>query len=967
MELGILGPLVVSRDGRPIEVRGERQRALLAALTLRAGTVVPFDRLVDEVFGDEPPRDARNALQTYMARLRQALGADGVLTRPPGYLLDLPPDAVDATRFGALIARAAERGVAAGDRLALLEEALGLWRGPALAEFGFPYAQAEAARLTELWLSAREERAAALLDLGDTASAAADLEALTVAEPWRERAVLLLVTALARAGRTPEALAACARHRDRLREDLGLDPSPELRALHQRVLRGELAQAPLTGGARRGPRVPARPTSFIGRDEESRMLRKSLAQERLITLVGPGGVGKTRLAEHACRATWWADLAPLPPGADPDAVVRAVAEAAGLTQQPGGTIADALYGWAAAAEGTLVLDNCEHVLASSAAVAERLLTTRSALRVVATSRERLGLPGERVIDVPPLREDQAVELFRDRVPLAGYAPEPQSLRTIELICRALDHLPLAIELAAARIGTLTADDLAARLDARFSLLRRGHGEDRHRTLDAVVCWSFDMLGPAEQRLFLRLSVFASAFDLSAAETVAVDDAPDGAADPCLVPRERVADLMARLVDRSMLTRPGDAGVGRYRMLETLRAYAAARLAPEEARRIRRRHAEMMARFAERAERGLTGRDELDWVRAIDERMDDLRAAWTWARDAADADLMVRLAAALARYGYWRVRTDILGWGSAVVEAAATDAAVAGHPRIARAYAAAAGAAYVDGRLDRALELARRGVEAGGGDDSPRAATALEALSDVMLVRGDLDAALAASSAQTRLAGDDPVERAIGMGNQALAHSYAGDDAAAHALAVAAADLAARSGNPTAICFTRFTEGEVLADLRPGDADAALVEAEDVATRVGNPFVACLALSARVALRGRHGPPAPATELFREAILRWRRLGNRTLLVTALRNLVPLLARTARDHEAAALAATLGRAAPAEPYGAEAGRMTQALDAVRARLTEAELSRATRAGASRTLEEAADHVIALLGGTRSAPR
>jgi ATP/maltotriose-dependent transcriptional regulator MalT len=403
----------------------------------------------------------------------------------------------------------------------------------------------------------------------------------------------------------------------------------------------------------------------------------------------------------------------------------------------------------------------------------------------------------------------------------------------------------------------------------------------------------------------------------------------------------------------MLTRPGPSGVGRYRMLETLRAYAASRLPDVEAERRRRRHAGFMVDLAERAEAGLYGPEEKTWAQEVERWLDDLRAAWSWARDADDVDLAVRLAAALTRYAYWRLRSDLLAWGTWVA------ATVPAHPRLAVAYAAAAAAAWGDGRLQDARDLARRGVAAGGGPAARGAAAPLEAVGDAAMLTGDLTAALEAYRQVAAIATPgDPAELAIAIANQALTLAYAGDDQAARS-AEEAVTAARTAANPTAIAMARFAEGEAFADLDPARASAALDEAQRRAREVGNRFVAGTAMTAAVALRARHGPPEEALALFRDAIDHWRTSRNRALLVTTLRNLVILLARTGRDEAAAALAATLQEAAPSRSYGVEAARITTALAAVRRRLGDAAYDRAWTAGAARTLEEAADHAVRLL--------
>ena len=582
VELGILGPLEVRVAGRPFPVPGARQRALLAALLLHRGHVVPVEGLVDQVFGEAPPREARNALQTYVVRLRQALGPAGpvVATRPPGYVLEVPGEAVDAERFTALLGQARGTGppVAA---LGLLDQALALWRGPAYAEFASTFARGESLRLHELRLAAQEDRAELLLRLDRVAEATATLEVIAAEEPWRERAVELLVTALAQAGRSAHALAALAGHRDRLRDELGLDPRQGCSGSRSRCCGGRSSPSPPPAG--RGPSWTAnRPaTSFVGRERELALVRASLAAGRLVTLVGPGGVGKTRLAQEVADGhdpVWWVDLAPL---RDPGAVPYAVAGSLGSSSWP------AWSWWTRSATGRGGPGGCWSSTTASTSSPPSPGWPRSWRRLLrpggAGDQPRAAGPsaGSRPWSCHRWRSRQPMPM-RWTAPPSGCSwtgrarPIPSSWpargfwRRVGDICRALDGLPLAIELAAARIGTLTVDDLGDRLGARFDLLRTGRrgGDARHQTLRAVVDWSFELLDADEQRLFLRLSVFAAAFDIAAAETVAADDD---------LPAGRVADLVARLAERSMLTRPGSSGVGRYRMLETLRAYAASRL------------------------------------------------------------------------------------------------------------------------------------------------------------------------------------------------------------------------------------------------------------------------------------------------------------------------------------------------------------------------------------------------------
>ncbi|HEX8008748.1 MAG TPA: hypothetical protein VF482_20240, partial [Trebonia sp.] len=613
------------------------------------------------------------------------------------------------------------------------------------------------------------------------------------------------------------------------------------------------------------------------------------------------------------------------------AVIPAIAEAAGVIGEPGVEPLGALREWARRADGLLVLDNCEHLLPAVASAVTALLAAGPRLRLLATSREPLGVPGELVVDVQPLSVPSAVELFIARVPVSGFTLDAALLGSIARICAALDGLPLAIELAAARIGSLTVDDLADRLGARFPLLRRT-GEGRHSALEEVVDWSFDMLTEDEQRLFLRLSVFAASFDIGTAEAVVAD---------AELPAERIADLMARLADRSMITRPGPTGIGHYRMLETIRVYAATRL--PDADRFRRRHAEVFADFTEQADRGLFGPGEVAWTQRLESRLDDIRAAWAWSKDA-DLPLMVRLIVPLFRYAYWRLRADLLRLAVPGVAAGSADC-----------LAATAFAASMAGRLDEALRLAARAMEL--NPDSP---LVIEVFGDLAMFNGTLEDAIAAFQRSTGLY-DDPAAQAISFGNQALAYSYGGDDAEAGARADKSIALAVGSGNPTAICFARFVRAEVTADLDPETALELFETARVMADEIGNRLVSGVVRTASVALRGRYGPAEPALRLFHEVITHWVATESRSLLVTALRNLVLLLARTARDRAAAELAGALDATTPVASYGIEASRLDTALSAVRYRLGPEAYEEARAIGARRSFDEAALRALDLIPG------
>ncbi|MGK5684053.1 BTAD domain-containing putative transcriptional regulator [Actinoplanes sp. URMC 104] len=610
----VLGPVEVQAVGHPPASPAPALRAVLARLALTPGRVVSADALTDALWGEDLPADAANALQIRVSKLRRALTRAGfpddvIVTRAPGYVLNVPPGAVDAHRF--------EEAVAARRH----DEALALWRGPALADVGeTDWTRAERTRLEELRLAAMEDRFELLVDAGRPAEVVAELERLVAEHPLRERPHRLLMLALYRAGRQADALAVHQRLRHRLAEELGIDPSPELQALTEAILRQEVpAAAPRAPGlaqpqllppprpsSPQSPRlpvpaapVPARLASFIGRDDDLRTTLEHLSEARVVTLTGPGGVGKTTLALEAARRAGpeIADsvhvirLAAVGPDAD---VAEAFAVQLGL--QSGGPAAEAVAEMLRTRRALLVVDNCEHLVDAAAAMVDRLVQAAPGARVLATSREALAVAGETQIAVGPLdvpdetagpaeiASAAAVRLFLDRARSVRPGFEAD-LEAVAGICRRLDGIPLAIELAAARTKALPPAEIAARLRDRFALLTAGprSSEARHRTLRATIDWSHDLLAEPERQLLRRLAVFRGGWTLDAAEQVC------GPGD--------VADLLFRLVDRSLVS--ADPATGRFRLLETIREYAGAKLreAGEETG-VRRRH---LAHYTEVAE------------------------------------------------------------------------------------------------------------------------------------------------------------------------------------------------------------------------------------------------------------------------------------------------------------------------------------------------------------------------------
>ncbi|MFI0444419.1 BTAD domain-containing putative transcriptional regulator [Actinomadura sp. 6N118] len=665
MQFGILGPVEVRRDGLPVAVGGPRVRALLALLALDAGRLVPSERLIDGLYGEEPPSGAANALQSQVSRLRRGLGAAELVEgQATGYRLVVDPEDVDVHRFGRLVkeGRAALKAGAHAAAAELLWEALGLWRGPALADLTAPFAAGQAARLEELRITAAEDRAEAELALGEYTIVPL-LQEIVAGHPLRERTRGLLMRALYGSGRQAEALAVYEDVRELLAEELGADPSAELAEVHLAILRGDVAQAPAVRTA-----LPAQLTTFVGREEELARVGKLLGEGRLVTLLGPGGTGKTRLAiEAGAREhgeVCFVDLSSAVNGAElPQALLGALGvrehglQATVPEQRP--EPAERLVAAVSDRRLLLILDNCEQVIEDAARLTHRLLTAAPGLRVLVTSREVLGVTGESILPLQPLGlpaagaelEDAlgspALLLFGDRAAAVrpGFAITTANLDAVLRICTALDGLPLAIELAAARLRSLPVEEIAARLDDRFRLLSRGNrtAAPRHQTLRAVVEWSWDLLEEDERELARRLTVFAGGFTLESAARI------------CGPSLYEVDDLLAELTDKSLVQSDG----GRYRMLETVRAFCAERLAEAgEEDDLRRAHAAYFLDLAEQAEPELRGADQLDWMERLAAEGDNLHVALRWAVRA-EPPIAMQFIGALSWYWWLRgVRSEL---------------------------------------------------------------------------------------------------------------------------------------------------------------------------------------------------------------------------------------------------------------------------------------------------------------------
>jgi predicted ATPase len=742
VEFRLLGPLEVVADDGAFGVEAHKPRALLALLLLHANEIVPAERLIEALWDDSPPASATKLLQTYVSQLRKELGPGRIVTKPPGYLVAIAPGELDVERFERL-------------RTSRPHEALALWRGAPLADFEYDsWAQPEIARLAEERLGTLEERLDLDLAQGRHAELIAELEALLDRHPLRERLRGQLMLALYRCGRQAEALAAYRNARRLLIDELGIEPSAVLQRLERAILRQDPALE-----ATPQPRA-ADPRRLIGRDTVLREITELLETSRLTTLVGPGGIGKSRVALEASirAADRYADgvaVVELAALADPGLVASEVARVLGVRE----STVEALVAYLRGKHLLLVLDNFEQV-AAAAPLLDELLEGAPALSLLVTSRVPLHLGEESRYPVPPLQlpdpavlpllealaATEAVALFVERA--RGSRPEFELLEEnagpVAELCVRLDGLPLALELAGARANLLSPNAILSRLGRRLDLLKATDAEvpERHRTLRAAIEWSYDLLGLDEQALFSSLAVFSGGFSADGAEAVAGGDVLEG---------------LAALVDSSLvsLERPlGDEP--RLGMLETIREYALERLAErEDERELRGRHAGFYCELAEQAEPALRGREQVAWLRRLDAERENLRAALGWAAESGEAELGLRTASALWRY--WQVRGGLSEGLAHLERLLATDSPIA-MPIRAAALAASGRLAFMYGELEAAAAFLEESIalERELDDGIPIRAMSFAVLAMIARARGDpthADELLDESVTAAREAGD----------------------------------------------------------------------------------------------------------------------------------------------------------------------------------------------------------------------
>jgi predicted ATPase/DNA-binding SARP family transcriptional activator len=831
---GVLGPLRVDGPDREIRIGGMRRRGVLLRLLASPGRPVPVDSLAEDVWQGVPPAAAASTLQSHVSALRQAVGSDRLVFADGGYQLAVGPGELDSLAFEADVT-AGRTAISAGDfgaAAAALDRGLSRWRGQAFADVsGAAWSVLPAGHLEQVRNTAVEEALEAYLALGRHHEVCGMAEEAVAAEPLRERRWAALMLALYRAGRQADALDAYRRLRDMLAGQLGLDPSPRLSRLQHGILEqspdldwtgpppGAVAQ--MRQALRRTPGVrdnlPSSVASFVGRQTELAELDKLIGQHRLVTIVGAGGAGKTRLAIETAASrlddyrdgVWFVDLAEL---SDPGEVAAAVAEAIGLQRIPDQPVEQVLMDSVAGLQALLVVDNCEHLVGMVAETVEKVLVAGPEMRVIATSRQPLRVPGERVWQTPPIsfpnapdRHDgvglasfDAVKLFLDRAPeLTGVSSA--ELRMIAEITARLDGLPLAIELAAARAGQLDLPELASALQDRISLSWLGSRTTRarQRTLAATIGWSYDLLTPAQQSALKRLAVFCGGFTLEAAAAVT------GSA-------EDVTGTVASLAERSLIEadrntrrgRPGPVPV-RYRMLETIRQYCATRSigddGPSANSAAMDAHSDYFARLAQQASATLTGWHQGQWMTRLDADHANLTAAISHLLAApGQAGTALRMVIHLDRF--WRT----------------------------------------GGYQAECLTLLRRGLTAAGAGIG--SALRCEALNVTWsaAIQNDIEAARSYATELLRIAraASDDFHAARALAALAFVGNFAGETEEGCAAGKAAVELARSVGDPVLLGECLVALGEVTSD-RPG-ARVIFEEALAVTHRSGDRLTGALA-------------------------------------------------------------------------------------------------------------------------------
>jgi len=998
VEFRVLGSVGIVDADQLLPVGGEKPRRLLGILLAHRNTVVSAERLVDALWAD--PGDAAGAtLQSYVSRLRRFVELGGDLTslrnRAPGYVLEVPDDLVDAGRFEQRLTTG-KALLESDPDLALehLDAALAEWRGAAFAEFAdAEWIRPEAIRLDELRVVALEARIDAELRLGHHEQVVGELEALLVDHPLRERFAGLLMLALHRSGRQAEAMRAAHDFGRRLRDEYGLEPSASIRELEAAVLedRPELAWVPpavdstresrsAPGRASR-PAIPAETTPLVGRERDLELAARLFESSRVLTLFGAGGVGKTRLALRLATtlAPQFADgarLVELAPVRDESAVPAAVGDALDVQQRPNRSLPDSIVEMIGGQELLLVLDNCEHVLDTTSELVDLVLRWCPNVHVLATSREPLGIAAEVVWSVPPLpvparRDEQletlaeipAVQLFveRARAVRHDFELDEETSEAVAEICIRLDGVPLALELAAARMRSMSPEQLAERLPERFRVLAgaRRSTDPRHRTLRDLVQWSYELLTEPEQRVFERLSTFAGSFDIERAELVCAGLGID---------EVDVAELLTALVDKSMVVMERSGSRTRYSLLETLREFGRDRLAARaESAAVHAAHAHVHVELAEAAGGGLNGPEEARWTRELDAAFDDMREAHATALAGADVDRAFRLVVALREYAWRRIRYELLAWADAAVVMPGADE----HPRYPIVLGVVAYGRFVHGELDAAVAIGERAVAAAERLGTSTDGLAERAIGNALFYR---DGETEARPWMNRMLASIDAEAAPCITAHAsymlsVAETSVGNGGAGAKLAESAAAAAAKCGSPTAHAQAMYALGLSVEQTDPARALELLERSVQHGETVDNRWIRAFALTEALWIRAKSGAAIDALRGYHDVIDTWFRGGDWANQWLSLRHVFAIFESLGHDEVAATIYGALDAAGVlyALPLGpGNADDFDQAVRRLSSRLGANRFKEAAEQGRTMRDEEVVRYALAAIAAATPTP-
>ncbi len=963
-ELRVLGDLALYHDGEARALGGPKAQQLLSVMAAHRGSPVSADRLIETMWGDAAPVSAKATVQSQVSRLRSILAPECSITLDAsGYRLEIDDDSIDSGTFEALLSQS--RVLADSESVSVLESALALWHGPAFGRHSdLAEVHGEALRLDELRLVATDEWAEKMMATGGAASMVGELEALISRHPLREHYWRLLVLALYRTGRQAEALRRVDELRKMLGREMGLDPSQSVRDLEAQVLAddpGLLVDTKATG-AHRGAELTAchllGATSFVGRDPDLRAACRALRSQPLVTVTGPGGVGKTRLAMRVAAAfidelddgVAVVELAAL---RDPSGTAQVIARALDVQQRQHRTIESTIEEHLAPKSLLLLLDNCEHVTDAVAPLVDRLRSSCPRLRILTTSRGPLGLPGEYVTVLAPLAVptsdvvipdeialSPAVQLFLARAAAAapGFALAADNVAAVASICRRLDGLPLALELAASRLRTMGVEALASRLDQRIELLgqtQRG-ADRRQRTLHALVEWSHALLSREEREVFEQLAVFAGGFDLSAVEAVCRIGASDTS----------VIDHLAGLVDKSMVVLVDDR-LPRYRVLEPLREFGLDRLRERGVLdSVEDRHLDWFLDLAQRGASGMDTAEEPTWSSRFVRDFDNFRAAHLTALRREDAPSALRLVASLREFAFRRVQYEVMSWA----DASTALANASGHSDLPTVLAVSAYGRFVRGDMEVAISLARQALDLEGGGDLSSSGLPERVLGNALFYMEQVDDGLAwmdrMLGSATRSGSDSRLAHARYM--RSVAQTSVGDPIRGAVLAGEARVAAEAAGSPTAHAQADYALGLALEGSDPDEALVHLERASVMGAEAGDRWIEAFSLTEVYWLRARRGEHLAALAGYADVIDIWHRGGDWANQWLSLRRVLGILINLGVFDAAAVLHGALAavgasHALPFEPDDAQ--RLSDNVGQVRSLLGPERFADAVRRGAA----------------------